>query len=69
MAKRRKNKEELTAKMHSEFEVSEDQDRKHVAMTALEVIESGLMTEGEAIKAYGLDKLDLDWARNNVDDL
>lgn len=60
MAKRRKSKEELTTEMHSEFSVSEETDRKHIIITAQGVVDDGLMTKTEALKAYGLNKEDLD---------
>jgi hypothetical protein len=69
MANRKRNKEELTTKMHSEFTVSEETDRKHVVFTALHVIDQKLMTIPQAITAYGLTPEDLDKHRDEWDDL
>lgn len=58
MAKRNKLPEELTAKMHSEFQVSEETDRKHITWSALDAIADGDMTRSEAMEEYGVTEED-----------
>lgn len=58
MAKKEKNKEELTTKMHSEFGVDKDTDQKHATWTALESIADGDMTKQEAMEEYGVTEED-----------
>jgi len=45
-------KEELTAKMHSEFSISSAMEREHAVLFAKLSIQSGDMTKEEALKWY-----------------
>lgn len=58
MAKQNKLPEELTAKMHSEFQVSDESDRKHITWSALDAIADGDMTKSEAMEEYGVTESD-----------
>ncbi|MNW13008.1 hypothetical protein D3C71_2108410 [compost metagenome] len=57
---RKRNKEELTEKMHSEFSVSPDQDRKHIVWTVLDLIRDGVMKKSEAMEAYGVSESEIE---------
>lgn len=59
MTNRMKGKDELTAKMHSELIVSKETHHKHIVWTALDVIQSGLMTPKQAMRAYNLKEEDV----------
>jgi len=59
MAKR-KNKEELTTKMHSEFTVTDEMDRKHITWSVLDMIDQKVLTKAEAMEIYGITQKDLD---------
>jgi hypothetical protein len=56
--------DELTTAMHSDFQITEEDDQKHAAWTALGVIESGVMSVEEACEEYGVSKQDLERHRN-----
>ncbi|HEY1062927.1 MAG TPA: hypothetical protein VGE44_14620 [Daejeonella sp.] len=58
-AKRSTYPDELTAKMHSEFQVSEETDQKHITWSALDAIADGDMTRSEAMEEYGVSEADL----------
>lgn len=58
-SKRNTYPDELTAKMHSELQVSDETDRKHTTWSALDAIADGDMTRREAIEEYGVTKADL----------
>lgn len=69
MARREKNKEELTTKMHSEFGVDNDTRRKHVTWTALSVIASGFMSEAVAMKKYNVTDKEIEKYTAEYDEL
>jgi hypothetical protein len=54
-----KDREELTALMHSEFKVSDEADQKHATWTALDVIKDGSLTKSEAMEEYGITDQDI----------
>ena len=64
-AKRNTYPDELTAKMHSEFQVSEETDRKHITCSALDAIADGDMTRSEAMEEYGVSESDIDQSGRN----
>jgi hypothetical protein len=51
--------DELTTKMHSEFSVSEETEKKHVVFTALKVIDSKVMTKSKAMAVYAITQADV----------
>ncbi len=69
MAKRKRLPEELTEKMHSEFQVSDDTEQKHATWAALDAIADGDMTEGEAMEEYGVSEDDFKKYREEWEDL
>jgi hypothetical protein len=69
MAKGRRNTDELTTKMHSEFTVPDKTDRKHIVYTALHMIDKKLMTVAQAIATYGITQADVDKHQEEWDNL
>lgn len=61
--------DELTAKMHSEFQVSDESDRKHITWSALDAIADGDMTRSEAMDEYGVTEADLVRYKSEWDEL
>ena len=45
--------EELTAKMHGEFEISHEKEKKLTAFIAIKSINEGTFSIDEACRAYG----------------
>jgi hypothetical protein len=58
MAKRKRLPEELTEKMHSEFQVSDDTEQKHATWAALDAIADGDMSRDDAMEEYGVSEED-----------